>query len=93
MDEHLADSRNPRLLVPACMHDLEIHILAVIPLPQAIQSFQHILLLLCTEDTSWLCVVSTFAEVTLIFGARIVSRNAGEMSVRIPGLKLPGLQQ
>ena len=93
MDEFLADNRHPCLLVPACMHDLESHIPAVIPLPQVIQRFQHILLLLRTEDTSWLCVVSTFAEVILIVGAKIISRNAGEISSRVPGLKLPGVQQ
>lgn len=64
MDELLADSRNPCLLVPASMRDLEAHILAVVPLPQVVQTVQHILLLLGAEDTSWLCVVSTFAGVT-----------------------------
>lgn len=49
------------------MHDLDIHIPAVILPPWVIQSFQHTLLLLSTDDTSWLCVVSMFAEVTLLW--------------------------
>lgn len=43
-------------------------------------SFQPVLLLLRTEDTSWLCVVGAFAEVTLVFGAKTSSRNARGMS-------------